>query len=175
MKTSRSFALVSAALVIGFLAARWSFAQPGQPSSKESATDYYIGFHQLESFVAYLQDTKQTNALQRFYEYSNVTIASRSSADLGVRLHLLYQLRNGRTNEVIRMLEQQTRSDVVGFAASYRELPAALRVKIGLTALREARDYCRKYPVKSEHADVDEILSKAFTLLDEKSQVPALK
>ena len=170
MKTSRVFGLVVAALVIGFLAAHWCFAQSTrQISSKERATDSYIGLHELESFVSYLEDTKQTNTLQRFYDYNNVTIVSRSSADLGVSLHILYDLRNGHTNEAIRMLEGQMTSDVSGFAASYRELPVSIREKVGLTAFREARDYCRKYPVRSGNSDVDAIIEKAFSLLDEKS------
>jgi hypothetical protein len=169
MKTSRVFVLTAAALVVGFITARWCMAQPAhQPPSKESATDDYIGLHQLESFVGYLQDTKQTNTLQRFNDYANVTIVSRSSADLGIRLHILYDLRSGRTNEAIRMLELQMRSDVVGFAASYRELPAEVREKVGLTAFKEARDYCRKYPAKSGQPDLDQILANAFKLLDDK-------
>lgn len=170
MKTSRVFVLTAVALVVGFIAARWSMAQPSQrPSSKESAPDNYVGLHQLESFVGYLQDTKQTNTLQRFNDYANATIVSQSSADLGVRLHILYELRRGRTNEAVRMLELQMRSDVVGFAASYRELPVGVREKVGLTAFKEARDYCRKYPPKSGQPDLDEILANAFKLLDEKA------
>jgi hypothetical protein len=57
-------------------------------------------------------------------------------------------------------------SDVVGFAESYRELPAEVREKVSLTTLKEARDYCSKYPVKSSHLDLDEILANEFKLLD---------
>jgi len=166
MKTSRVSVLTALALLIGLIAACWCMAQP---SHTEPATDNSIGSHQLESFVDYLQDTKQTNTLQRFNDYANVTIVSRSSADLGVRLHILDDIRNGRTNEAIRMLELQMRSDAVGFAASYRELPLGLRGKVGLTALREARDYCRKYPTENGQPDLDEILTNAFKLLDDKA------
>jgi len=170
MKTSRIVIFVAAALVVGFLTARWCFAQPAhQPVSKGSETDSYIGLHELESFVAYLQDNKQTNILQRFNEYGNVTIVSRSSADLGVRLHILYALRGGRTNEAIRMLEGQMTSDVVGFATSYHELPVSILEKVSLKAFQEARDYCSKYAVKNGNPDIDAILEKAFALLDEKS------
>ena len=170
MKTSRVLVLTVGALVVGFITACLCAAQQAhQPASKDSATDDYIGLHQLESFVGYLQDTKQTNTLQRFNDYANVTIVSRSSADLGIKLHLLFDLRNGRTNEAIRMLELQMRSDVVGFAASYRELPAEVREKVGLTAFKEARDYCRKFPAKNGQPDLDQMLTNAFMLLDDES------
>jgi len=167
MKSSRLFGLVAAALGIGFLTVGWCLAQPAHhASSKEPAADNYIGLHELENFVAYLQDTKQTNTLRRFNDYCNVTIVTRHSAELGVRLHVLNDLRSGRTNEAIRMLELQTTSDVVGFAASYRELPAGVREKVGLTAFKEARAYCNKYSVKNSNSDVDEFLANAFKLLD---------
>ena len=156
MIISRTVVLTVVALVIGFLAARWSFAQPAElpPQTKNQTQTTTYWFHQLESFVCYLNDTKQTNTLQRFNDYSNVSIVSRSSADLGVKLHILYALRSGRTNEVIRLLELQMTSDVVGFAAGYRELPAPIREKVGLTEFREARDYCHSYSVSSERSVV---------------------
>ncbi|HEU5072089.1 MAG TPA: hypothetical protein VFV96_16920 [Verrucomicrobiae bacterium] len=170
MKTSRTFCLVITALVVGFVAARWCFAQSTNPApNKESAIDNNFALEELESFVAYLQETKQTNALKRFDDYSNVSIVSRSSADLGVRLYILYSLRTGHTNEAINVLEARMTSDVVAFAASYRDLPVSIREKVSLTAFRRARDYCRKYPVRSGHSDVDEIVMKAFTLLDEQA------
>src|SRR4051794_33612595 len=108
MKTSRIFVLTAVALAVGFATACWCMAQTSrQSSNKQLNTDDYIGLHQLESFVSYLQETKQTNVLQRFNEYANITVVSRASADLGVRLHILSDLRRGRTNEAIRMLERQ--------------------------------------------------------------------
>src|SRR5262249_34986741 len=105
MKTSRVLGLVATALIVGFMASRWGFAQPAQqPSENKSTTDSFIGVHELESFVTYLQDTKQTNTLKRFNDYLNVTIASQHYAELGGRLRILEHIRNGRTNEAIRML-----------------------------------------------------------------------
>src|SRR5713101_6663863 len=80
MKTPRSFAFITAALIIGFLAIRWGAAQPArQLPPDEPKTDYAFGLRELESFVSYLQDTKQTNALRRFNDYSNATIVSEHS------------------------------------------------------------------------------------------------
>jgi hypothetical protein len=169
MKTSRAFALGATALVIGFLAARWCAAQSARQPSKEPATDSYIALHQLESFVAYLQDTKQTNTLQRFNEYSTVNIASQNSADLGVTLAILQRLRDGRTNEALELLEGRVSTDIVGFVASYRELPASLRAKISLKPLEYARDYRAKFPFKHRYPNVDEGVADAFKILDEKA------
>ena len=90
------------------------------------------------------------------------------SADLGVTTWILLRLREGRTNEAIRVLESQLTSDAVGFAASYRNLPAPLREKLSLTSLGHARDYCSKYQVKSSDAEIARIEANAFELLDEK-------
>ncbi|HZQ46467.1 MAG TPA: hypothetical protein VFC07_05605 [Verrucomicrobiae bacterium] len=169
MKTSRAFALVATALIVGFLAARWCAAQPPrQPSSKKSATDDYVALHQLEPFVAYLQETKQTNILQRFGDYLNTTIVSEKSADLSWALHVLQGLRNGHTNDAFELLEGRVRTDIIFFAASYRELPAPLREKVSLKILGYARDYRAKFPFKSRFPNAGEGVAEAFKILDEK-------
>jgi len=78
MKTSRAFALAAAALVTGFLAAHWFGAQaPQKPASKEPASYDFGALQRLESFVSYLHDTKQTNTLQRFNDYSTASLSLR--------------------------------------------------------------------------------------------------
>lgn len=168
MKTSRAFALITTALVIGFLAACWCAAQSAPQPSKEAATDSYIAFHQWESFVAYLQDTKQTNTLQRFNEYSTVIIASQNSADLGLTLAILQRLRDGRTNEAFELLEGRVNGDIGAFVASYRELPVPLRAKLSLKSIEHARDYRAKFPFKHRYPNVDQGVAEAFKILDEK-------
>src|SRR4051794_9207947 len=104
MKTKRLFALVTAALVIGFFSARWGAAESTrQPSPGEPKIDYAFGLRELESFVSHLQDTRQTNTLRRFNDYSNATIVSQHSADLTVTVVILQRLRDGRTNEAIEL------------------------------------------------------------------------
>lgn len=169
MKTSRVFALVAVALVMGFLAARWCAAQSiRQPSSKEPASYDFGALHQLESFISYLQETKQTNTLQRFNDYSNASIASQQYADLGVTLGILQRLREGRTNEAYELLEGRVDSDIIGFASSYRELPGPARLQPGLKVLGLARDYRAKFPFKHRYPNVDQGVADAFKILDEK-------
>jgi hypothetical protein len=168
MKTSRAFALALAALVVGFFAARWCIAQPSpQPSSKEPTIDDYIALHQLESFVSYLQDTKQTNTLQRFNDFVNASDASRNYADLGETLAVLQRLREGHTNQAYELLEGQVDVDIVGLVASYREMPPKLREQTSLKVLGYARDYRTKFPFKHRYPNVDEGVADAFKILDD--------
>jgi hypothetical protein len=169
MKKSRAFALAAAALAAGFLVARWCVAQPAsQPSHKEPASYDFGALKQLESFVSYLQDTKQTNTLQRFDDYSNASLASQHYADLGVTLAILQRLRDGRTNQAYELLEGRLNTYIVGFVTSYRQLPASVRDQPGLKVLEQARDYRAKFPFKHRYASVDEGVAQAFKILDEK-------
>lgn len=170
MKASHAFALVGLALFVGFLAARRSVAEPTRPSAaKEPAIDNGLALHQLESFVAYLQNTKQTNTLQRFYDYSNASMAQHNSADLGITLGTLQRLRDGRTNAAFELLEGKLDTDICGFVASYRELPHSLREKMSLKILQYARDYRAKFPFKNRYANGVDWVADAFKLLDEKA------
>ncbi len=169
MKTSRAITLAAAALVVGFFVAHWCVAQPsGQVPHKEPASYDFGAMQQLESFVTYLHDTKQTNILQRFDDYSNASLASQHYADLGVTLAILQRLRDGRTNQAYELLEGRLSSDVIGFVASYRELPAPARELPGLKVLGQARDYRAKFPFKHRYPSLDEGVADAFKILDEK-------
>lgn len=167
MKTSR--ALVVGLVITGFLVAHWSMAQSERHvSGKPGTPDSAIALRQLEFLVTHLHETKQTNTLRLFNDYSNALQAQRSAGDVGVTLRILMGLRDGRTNEAIDILERRLTSDVVTCIATYTELSPALREKFSLTILHHARDYCSKHQVKSNHSDVDEIVANAFKLLDEK-------
>jgi hypothetical protein len=87
---------------------------------------------------------------------------------MGVKLHILFSLRAGRTNEVIDLLEQEMTSDIVGFVASYRDVSTSHRAELSLASLKMARDYCNKFQVKSGDPEVDEFVANAFKLLDAK-------
>jgi hypothetical protein len=166
MKTSRVLALTAVALATGFLTARLCIAQ--SPPQKPKTYDFGA-LEQLTSLVSYLQDTKQTNTLQRFNDYMNASLASRNYADLGVTLGILQRLRDGRTNAAYELLEGQLDSAIIGFVGSYRELPVSAQNQPGLKVLQQARDYRAKFPFKHRYADVDTGVADAFKVLDEKS------
>jgi len=169
MKTSRAFGLAAAALAIGFLAARWCAAQPSnQPPAREPASYDFGALQQVESFVTHLQNTGQTNTLQRFNDYLNASIAARHYADLGMNLAILQRLRDGRTNQVYELLEGRLNSDIIGFVASYRDLPASQREQPGLKVLGLVRDYRAKHPFKFPYPNMNDKVADAFKVLDEK-------
>ena len=62
MRTSRVLVLSILALGVGFVAARWSVAQPtGDSSRKRSDNDSHnLWAAEVTRFVGHLQDTKQT-------------------------------------------------------------------------------------------------------------------
>lgn len=169
MKTSRAFALAVTTLAVGFLAARWCGAQQSNQSPrKETPATDFGALQRLEGFVAYLQSSKQTNTLQRFNEYLNASLASQNYADIGGTLAILQRLRDGRTNSAFELLEGRLSTDIVGFVASYRELPEPLRNQSSLKILQLARDYRTKFPFQHRYPNVDEGVADAFKVLDDK-------
>ncbi len=170
MKRTNAFALAGGALVLGILVARWCPAQTADPPVKREQPTYDFGaLQQLTSFVSYLQDTKQTNTLQRFNDYMNASVALQNYADLGVNLGILQRLRDGRTNAAFELLEGQLDAAIIGFVRSYRELPASAREQPGLKVLQQARDYRAKSLFKHRYPDVDRAVAEAFKVLDEES------
>jgi hypothetical protein len=169
MKTSRAFVLAAAALIVGFLAARWCPAQTQQqPANQEPETYDFGAMQQLASFETYLQDTKQTNTLVRFNNYINASIACQEYSDMGETVAVLRRLRNGQTDQVYKILEGQLAGHIVGFATSYRELPASLRGQTNLKLLAWARDYRAKYPPQYHSQIMDDGVANAFKILDDK-------
>ena len=171
MKTSRAIALATVAFVVGCFAARWFFPQPSGQAARKGPVKYGFGtMQQLESFYVYLQETKQTNILQRFNDYTTASLASRHYADLGVTLAILQRLRDGRTNDAYELLEGRLDTDIVGFVFSYRELPASAKEQPGLKVLGFARDYRAKFPFKHRSPIVDEAVADACKILDENAK-----
>jgi hypothetical protein len=156
-----------AALSIGFLAAHWCAAAPSNPPPAKEPASYDFGaVQQLDSFVTYLQDTGQTNILHRFDDYSNASLASQEYSDLGMTLHLLKELRNGQTNQVVRLLEGRLDADVIAVAAAYRQLPPATRDQTSLKVFARAKDYRAQYPSVLQ---MDDAMASAFKILDGKT------
>jgi hypothetical protein len=76
--------------------------------------------------------------------------------------------RTGQTNLAYELLESHLDSDIVGFAAAYRQLPASLRDQTSLKTLGEVRDYRAKYPIQPNSQLEANALADAFKLLDDK-------
>jgi hypothetical protein len=168
MKPTRTFVLIALALSIGFVVAWWCVAQTNAPAKKAVTGNSNPALDRLSALVSYLETNKQTNALKLFYEYSNASIAQQHSADIGVTLDVLMALREGRTTNAMELLEGRLDTDIIGFAASFRELPGAQREWLGLQSLTEARWYRDKFPHKHRYENVDDGVAEAFELLDKK-------
>ncbi len=171
MKRTRACIFIAAAVTAGFLAARCSTAQPSQQLPGNQPSTYDFGaLDQLAAFVAHLQETKQTNTLQRFTAFEAASLTSRQLADLGVTLAILQRLRDGRTNEAYELLEGRLDTDILGFVRGYRDLPPSNQDQRSLNTLERARDYRAKHPFKHRYANVDEGVAEAFKLLDQKGK-----
>jgi hypothetical protein len=168
MKTTRSFALIASAFCVGLVAAWWSSAQPTTPAKKPVTGNSNPSLDRLNALVSYLEANKQTNSLKLFYEYSNASIALQHSADIGMMLHILMALREGRTTNAIELLEGRLDTDIIGFAASFKEMPQEQREWLGLHSLSEARWYRDKFPHKHPYQNVDDGVAQAFKLLPKK-------
>ena len=169
MKTTRTFVSIALALSIGFVAAWWCAAQTNAPAKKPVTGGSNPALERLTALVSYLGTNKQTNALKLFYEYSNASIAQQHSADIGVTLHVLMALREGRTTNALELLEARLDTDVIGFAASYKELSGTQRDRLDLHSLSEARWYRDKFLHTPRYPSADEDVTEALKILDEKT------
>lgn len=123
----------------------------------------------MNALVSYLEVNKQTNALKLLNEFLNASVALQHSTDIGVTLHILMGLHEGRTNDAMELLEGKLDIDIIAFAASYKELPETQRDSLGLHSLTDAHWYRSKFPHKHRYQNVDEGVARAFELLDKKS------
>ncbi|MDB6124383.1 MAG: hypothetical protein JWQ71_3376 [Pedosphaera sp.] len=170
MKTTRTFVLIATVFSVGLTAAWWCSAQSSTPAKKPVTGDSNPALDRLTALVSYLEASKQTNALKLFNEYSSTSIALQHAADMGATLHILKALREGRTTNAIELLEGRLDTDIIGLAASFKEMPEAQQEWLGLHSLSEARWYRDKYPHKHRYQNVDDGVAQAFELLPKKSE-----
>lgn len=117
--------------------------------------------------VTKLQDSHQTNLLELFNRYATAEIAQRTYADLGLQLRYLTYLREGRANEVIRLLEILMDGSAFEVATFYPQLSRSQQKHFDLEVLRKARDYREKYNIHSRDPEIEAMETNAFRLLDE--------
>lgn len=154
-------------MAVGLFASRWSAAQSTNRTTNKGPITGANNpeLEGLSALISYLEANNQTNALKLFYDYRNASIALERSADMGLTLHTLMALREGRTNDAIQLMEIKLDSDIINFADSFQELPQAQREWLGLHTLSEAKWYRTKFPDKQ-----DSSIAHAFELLDAKSR-----
>jgi hypothetical protein len=164
MKTSRNLIQIGMVSVISIVLTWVCVGQTSAPAKKPITGDSNPALDQLNALVSYLEANNQTNALKLFNEYSSCSLALQDSAEMGVTVHILVALREGRTNDVIKLLETRLDSHIVGFVANYKQMPKTHQEWLGLHSLSEAQWYRNKFPNK----DADGYVTQAFELLDKK-------
>ncbi len=170
MKTAFTFALLGLALGIGFLAARWSQAEPATRVSGQKLTaNDDIAFEGYVSLVNYLRDTKQTNALKQLNDFLSDSRALQHAANVSVTVSILKGLRKGRTNQALQFLEWHLDMEIAQFGSEYSTLPASIQKQMDLRALQRARDYRAQFPFLNPDPNLAEDASNSFTILDEKN------
>lgn len=166
MKITRDLVLVVVALIVGFCAGCWFSGQSNRHANTRVSTTEgtSVAVDKLNLLISYLQNNRETNAIKLFDDFETASIAIRSSADMGVRLHTLIDLREGRPNDAIQLMETMLKSDIITFAATFPKLSATQRQALGLGALSDANGYCTQFPQKEDRG-----LAQAFALLDTKN------
>ena len=169
MKRARTIVSLGLIAVLGLGFVWWCVAETNTPAKRPVTGADNPALDRLTALVSYLETNKQTNALNLFNEYSNASLALQHSAEIGRTLHILMALREGRTTNAIELLEGSLDTRIIGFTASFRELPKDQQQWLGAHSLSEARWYRNKYPHKHRYPSVDEGVADAFKILDEKT------
>ena len=151
-------------LAIGFAAAWWNAAHANNSDKQAVTGGSNLALDRLYAVESYLETNHDTNGLRLFNEYANASSALTCNADMGIKLHVLKELREGKTNDAINLLETTLDGDIFSFAENYRELPKAQEDWFGLKILADAKGYRDRYPREDKYGGV----TKAFELLDEK-------
>jgi hypothetical protein len=78
-------------------------------------------------FVGHLEDTGQTNALALFHRYEAAKGAQECATHISAEVAILLNLRDGRTNSALELLEESLNYSVISLAEHYKDLGAPQR------------------------------------------------
>ena len=181
-----SFAL--AALMLASAAGIRSLAQSTNSASNTNPTNVMAGYAEAVR-KAVISGTEATNltdveissllnesiktnlAAQMWFRQAMIGSASAQGAKIAGELRVLETLRAGRTNDAIRMLENDLDSDIILLA---QHLSAADQTKTfkptpgPLKSLQWARDYRLKFPYKSGNPATDGQVKSGLSYVEKK-------
>jgi hypothetical protein len=120
-------------------------------------------------FVDHLEAAKLTNALALFHRYEAARGAQDCATHIGTEVAILQNLRDGRTNSALELLEGSLNYSLIGLAERYKELGAPQRETYYLKMAQLAREYRAKCPFKSRYPEVDQRVAEAFNTLGQRS------
>jgi len=93
-------------------------------------------------------------------------LTSTLAAQTGLDIAYLYRLRDGKTAEVRSLLEMQIDSSLVSLSGRLAALPVAERDPQQLKIIQMHRDYRAKYPYTNSVPYEQEMIERAYKLLD---------
>ena len=154
-------------------AVSWSRAQT-QSHELKVIDDKGLEIHtlmgdQYNVLVAHLEATGQTNALELFRQYRCAHVADLASSELRETILVLQSLRERRTDEAVRLLEQRLSRYAGLMCNSYGCLSATNRERVKLESLEQARDYQAKwFPAPAWDAGLEKAVNEVLRLSSEK-------
>ncbi len=171
MKTTRTVFLLACIIGLGGFAVTRSRAQHSNSAQPEVQVGP-IPDRALRQLGRYLADNLDPNERDKTLKVISHHIASlqakESLYELGATSSLLLRLREGRTNEAIKLLEDQLNLSAVALATSYEALSPELRAELRLESLEQARAYYDKFPRNRSRA-FDDAVARSFALADKAS------
>lgn len=155
MKIRRIFSVVTFVLIVSFIVSRRSVAQSSVTTDDRGVLGQY------EQLVLSLSQRGDTNTANEVVRLIRADQEVRDATDVMTTVRILQSLRSGDTNAAIRMLESQLDGALIPFSAPSTGPRDAKHDKI----LIIARDYRAKYPHTSGSPEIDNGVSRTFSLL----------
>jgi hypothetical protein len=154
MKIIRFLSIVVSVLAIVFVVSRQSLAQTTSTSDDRGPLGRYARI-----FLS-LSERGETNAANEVAGLVSAMRSERDATEIATTVRILYQLRSGQTNDAMRMLETRLDGALVAFGASSEGLRDVNYDK----SLKMAKEYRTKYPHTSGVAEIDNGVTRAFSL-----------
>jgi len=154
MKILRFLSIVVPVLAIVFVVSRQSLAQNTSMSDDRAPLGRYARL-----FLS-LSERGETNAANEVASLVTAMRSERDATEIATTVRILYHLRSGQTNDAMRMLETRLDSALLAFGAPSDGLRDTNHDK----SLKMAKEYRTKYPHTSGVADIDNGVTRAFSL-----------
>jgi hypothetical protein len=153
MKILRFILLIGIVSTVVLMTNDRSTAQSTNATKNKTPLDKYA------QLILSLSEHGQSNTVAQICDFLSAAEKERSATDIGVNVILLNDLRSGKTNEAIRLLETRLDGALMLFGASSEENTNYNKI------LRRAKEYRSKYPHESGGREVDAAIAHAFDSL----------
>lgn len=161
MKTMRTFIVVMAgvAIIIALLGMVLMYRGVKAQSTRRAANPTVVG--QYEQLVSSLSKRGDTNSAMEVANLVTAMHTGRAVTDLATTVRILENLRSGRTNDAIQLLESRLDAAVM----SFDDPSDTTRDQIYDPMLKMAKEYRSKYPFKEGVPEIDSVVERVFNSL----------